>query len=105
MGLGLHLGGVWDGLGRLLGTFGRFWTVFLVFYIDLFSSIGLRWGPRGLLDQFWVDFGRSWEGFGRILQGFWEGFGSFLEFYGAPALSREAPRSVPMRGGPRPPVC
>ena len=30
-GLGLHLGGVWDGLGSLLGTFGRFWVAFLVF--------------------------------------------------------------------------
>ena len=30
-GLGLHLGGVWDGLGRPLGTFERFLVAFLIF--------------------------------------------------------------------------
>ena len=30
-GLGLHLGGVWDGLGRLLGALGRLLAVFGVF--------------------------------------------------------------------------
>ena len=30
-GLGLYLGGVWDGLVRLLGTFEGFFAVFLVF--------------------------------------------------------------------------
>jgi len=30
-GLGLRLGGIWDGLGGLLGIFGRFLAVFLVF--------------------------------------------------------------------------
>ena len=30
-GLGLHLGGVWDGLGRLLGTSRRLGAVFWVF--------------------------------------------------------------------------
>ena len=34
--LGLHLGGGWDGLGRLLATFGRPLVVFLVFKIQLF---------------------------------------------------------------------
>ena len=48
-GLGLHLRGVWDSLGCLLCTLMRFLNVSLVFEIALFSSIGLRWGPRGLL--------------------------------------------------------
>ena len=30
-GLGLHLGGGWDGLGRLLSTFDHFLVVFLMF--------------------------------------------------------------------------
>ena len=34
-GLGLHLGGGWDGLGPLLGALGRFWAVFLVLEIEL----------------------------------------------------------------------
>ena len=46
-GLGLHLGGVWHGLGRLLGALGRLLAVFWVFKIELFSSMGPRWAPRG----------------------------------------------------------
>ena len=55
-------------------------------------------------------------GFGKVLARFWEGLKSFGRIWGrswkhflkpfyvrTPALSREAPRSVPMRGGPRPP--
>ena len=34
-GLGLHLGGVWDGLGPLLGALGRFLGVFWAFKIKL----------------------------------------------------------------------
>ena len=37
-----------------------------------------------------MDFERFGEGFGKIF------------YVRTPALSREAPRSVPMRGGPRP---
>ena len=76
------MGSIWEGFGTvwavfwaLLDAFGPF---FLVFYSDCFSSIGRRWGPRGLLDQLWVDFGRFWEGFGKIL----EGFGSILDHFG-----------------------
>ena len=69
-GLGLHLEGVWDGLGRLLGTSGRFLAVFLVFKIEFFLNMGLQWPPRGLLDRFWVDLGRVWGGFRRIFGGF-----------------------------------
>ena len=59
-GLGLHLGVVWDGLGPLWVALGRFLLVFLVFKIELFSSMGPRWAPRGLLDGFWIDFGKGW---------------------------------------------
>ena len=54
-GLGLHFGGVWDGLGLLLGALGRLLAVFWTFKIELFFSIGPRWAPRGLLDRCWVD--------------------------------------------------
>ena len=70
-GLWIHLGRVWDGLGRLLGAFGCFLAAFGAFQIDLFSSMGARWAPKGLGDRSWVDFGRVWEGFGRMLKIFW----------------------------------
>ena len=69
-GLGPHLGGVWDSLGCLLCTLRRFLNVSLVFEIALFSSIGLRWGPRGLLARFRVDFERFCEGFWWVLERF-----------------------------------
>ena len=47
------------------------------------------------------DFGGFWRSFGRILGRFWEGFQKIF-YVRTPALSREAPRSVPMRGGPAP---
>ena len=64
-GLGLHLGGVWDGLGLFWRPLGGFLVVFLVFLIGLFSSIGLRWGPKGLLRRFGMDFGGFGGGFGQ----------------------------------------
>ena len=72
--LGPHLGGVWDSLGCLLCTLRRFLNVSLVFEIALFSSIGLRWGPRGLLARFRVDFERFWEGFWWVLERFGKEF-------------------------------
>ena len=39
---GLHLGWVWDALGRLLATFGRLLAVFRAFKIELFSRLGPR---------------------------------------------------------------
>ena len=47
-GFGLHLGGVWDGLGPLLDVLGG---------IDF----GRFWGG------IWEGFGRFWEGLGRLL--------------------------------------
>ena len=69
-GLGPHLGGVWGSLGCLLCTLRRFLNVSLVFEIALFSGIGLRWGPRGLLARFRVDFERFCEGFWWALERF-----------------------------------
>ena len=63
------MGRVWDGLGPLLGALGRLLAVFWAFKVELFSSMGPRWAPRGLLDRFWIDLGRdlggSWEDLGR----------------------------------------
>ena len=39
-GLGLHLGGVWDALGRLLGALGCLLAIFLVFKIELLVNNG-----------------------------------------------------------------
>ena len=69
-GLRSHLRGVWGSLGCLLRTFRRFLNVSLVFEIALFSSIGLSWGPRGLLARFRVDFERFCEGFWWVLERF-----------------------------------
>ena len=41
-GLGLHLGRVWDDLGRLLGALGPLLGVFGAFGIDFVSSMGPR---------------------------------------------------------------
>ena len=68
-GLGPHLGGVWGGLGPLLDALGRLFAVFWAFKVELFSSMGPRWAPRGLLDRFWVDLGRDLEGFWEDLAG------------------------------------
>ena len=77
-GLWIHLGRVWDGLGRLLGAFGCFLAAFGAFQIDLFSSMGARWAPKGLGDRSWVDFGRVWEGFWEDVEGLLDALGRFL---------------------------
>ena len=78
-GLGLHFGGGWDGLGPLLGALGRLLAAFWTFKFELFFSIGPRWAPRGLLDRFWVDFGRDSGGFWEDLGGFWKEFGMIFD--------------------------
>ena len=79
---GRVLGGSWasfgqvlDGLGLLLGALGRLLAVFWMFKVELFSSMGPRWAPRGLLDRFWVDLGKD-------LGGFWKDLGRFREEFG-----------------------
>ena len=69
-GFGLHLGGGWDALGRLLASLGRLLAVFGTFKIELFSNMGPRWPPRGLLGRLWVDLGS-------ISGGFWRAWGRF----------------------------
>ena len=78
-GLGLHLGGAWDGLGRLLGALGPLLPVFLTFKINIFCNIGPRWAPRAYWDRFWEGSGRIWKVWGRVfgtlgylLDRFWE---------------------------------
>ena len=80
--LGLHLGGVGNGLGPLLGALGRLLVVFWSFKIELFPSIGPRWAPRGLLDRFWVDLGRILGRFGKVLGRIWEDFWLFEQIVG-----------------------
>ena len=80
----LYSGRVWDGLGILLGAFGRLLIAFWTFKIKLVFSIGPRWAAKGLLARFWVDLGkvlkRVWadlDGFGRVWGGLWKDFKSF----------------------------
>ena len=47
-----------------------------------FSSMGPRWTPRHLLDQFWEGLGRIWGGFGEGLGRNFEGFGRFCVGFG-----------------------
>ena len=83
----LGLSGIgWEGLGILLGAFGRLLVVFWTFELELFSSVGPTWAPKGLLDSFWVDLGRNlerfWqdlEGFGMLLGWIWMDFGIIYE--------------------------
>ncbi len=44
-----------------------------------FSSMGPRWTPKHLLDQFWEGLGRIWGGFG---EGFGIHFGQVIELVG-----------------------
>ena len=73
-GLGLNLGGLWDDLGRLLAPFGRLWVVTWPFRIEFLEALvqdcpqeafGIDLGS--ILDGFWKDFDRVWEGFGESL--------------------------------------
>ena len=118
----MGLGGSWapfgKGLGRSGVPFGHFWALWGHFFGVLnqpffkhklkmgskrpFGSILGRFGR--VLDGFGEDFGRVWIHFGSVLDGSGRvGLTLFKFFYvRTPALSREAPRSVPMRGGPLP---
>ena len=81
-GLGLHLGRVWDRLGPPWGAFCRLLAAFWTFKIELLSSIGPKWAPRGLLDGFWVALGGFWEGSGRVWEEILDDFGSFEHVVG-----------------------
>ena len=76
-GLGLHLEGFWDAPGRLLATFGHIWVDFWTFKSISFSSMGPRWGPKGLLNGFGIAFGRVGDDFGRVWGGISKDLGPF----------------------------
>ena len=76
-GLEPNLGRVWDALGSLVVTFGRILTLFWTFKIISCKSIGPRWAPRGLLDEFWVALERFWDDLGRVWGGIWKGLEPF----------------------------
>ena len=101
-GFGRVLGSIWEGVGTVWAVF---WTLLGCFFGILnpnFCKHRSRMGSKrpfgSILDRFWGVLGGLWMDFER----FWEGFGKIF-YVRTPALSREAPRSVPMRGGPGPP--
>ena len=101
-GFGRVLGSIWEGVGTVWAVF---WTLLGCFFGILnpnFCKHRSRMGSKrpfgSILDGFWEVLGGLWMDFGR----FWEGSGKIF-YVRTPALSREAPRSVPMRGGPGPP--
>ena len=96
------MGSIWEGVGTVWAVF---WTLLGCFFGILnpnFCKHRSRMGSKrpfgSILDRCWGVLGNLWMDFER----FWEGFGKIF-YVRTPALSREAPRSVPMRGGPRPP--
>ena len=126
------MGGFWLPFGRGLGgsgaSLGHSWALLGCFLGVQKPTSSKHWSKMGskrpsgsILEPFWEGLGRFWGGFGPIFGGILEELGaehgralkrqstemgracSFKLFYvRTPALSREAPRSVPMRGGPRP---
>ena len=77
-GLGLHLGGGWDALGRLLDTLGRLWAIFWAFNIELCTALV----QDGLQEGFWIDFGSILEGICEDLGRIWEGLGRIWTNFG-----------------------
>ena len=51
------MGGVWEGLGRLLGTLGPSLAVFLEFRNSAAAGSSELLGQDGLKEAFWIDFG------------------------------------------------
>ena len=100
--LGSILGGFGVALGRLLATFGRILLAFWAFKTISFSSVAPKWAPRGLLDGFWVAFGRFWEVFGRVLNGLGRIWGPFEQLVGRfwACLNRFVPAGADSLIGP-----
>ena len=103
-GFGRVLGSIWEGVGTVWAVF---WALFDCPFDALNPSFFKHRSGKGfkrpfgsILDRFWRVLG----GFGMDFERFGEGFGKIF-YVRTPALSREAPRSIPMRGGPRPPAC
>ena len=117
-GFGRVLGSIWEGVGTVWAVF---WALFGCSFDTLnpsFFKHRSRMGSKrpygSILGRFWnvlkrfgEDFGRVWIHFGSILDGSGRVWLTLFKFFyvRTPALSREAPRSVSMRGGPGTPVC
>ena len=78
----MYLGRVWDRLGPPLGAFDRLLAVAWAFKIELLSSIGSKWAPKGLLDGFGVALGGFWERLGKVYKENLEDFGPFEHIVG-----------------------
>ena len=78
-GLGLHLGGAWDGLGRLLGALGPLLPVFLRLKSIYFATLV----QDGLQEPTGIDFGRVLGGFGKVWGRFLELWGTFWTDFGS----------------------
>ena len=110
------LGGSWapcgKGLGRSSASWGHFGAHFdclLDVPNHIFLDNGPRWTPRGVLDSFWIYFGKVWED----LDASWKNLGfqnqsccvtwSFLEHSECPLLPRtllqEPPRCLASHRG------
>ena len=96
------MGSIWERVGTVWAVFWTLLDCFFAVLNPIFFKHRSRMRskrPFGLiLDRCWGVLGNLWMDFER----FWEGFGKIF-YVRTPALSREAPRSVPMRGGPGPP--
>ena len=99
-GFGRVLGSIWEGVGTVWAVF---WALFDCPFDALNPSFFKHRSGKGfkrpfgsILDRFWRVLG----GFGMDFERFGEGSGKIF-YVRTPALSREAPRSVPMRRGPR----
>ena len=73
------MGRVWGRLGPPLGAFDRLLAVLEAFKIELLSSIGSKWAPKGLLDGFGVALGGFWGGLGRVWEEIVDDFGPPLK--------------------------
>ena len=102
----------WVGQKRLQNAlksgFGRVWAVFWALFDCPFDALNPSFFKHRSGKGFKRPFGSILDRFCRVLGGFGMDFERFGEGFGkifyvrTPALSREAPRSVPMRGGPSP---
>ena len=77
--LGLHLGGVWGALGRLLAAFGRLLGVKNRAFFKHWPNMGSKRPFGSILGGSWEDLGGFWEGLGRILADFWMDFRKIWE--------------------------
>ena len=82
-GLGLHLGGVWERLWRLLGALGPFLAVFGRSKASFFKALI----QDRLQEAFWIEFGLILgflAGFGRVWRGIWEHLEALGQGFGSP---------------------